>query len=73
MGEVAEGLAPEEPKNKVHYTVQLTSPTTGRVTWLKHSGQVGTKHMTIHSEQISELIEKMKPVREPTELERKHL
>lgn len=72
MEDVAEGLAPEEPKNKVHYTVQLTSPMTGTVTWLKASGKVGMKHMTIHSEQITELIEKMKPELR-TELERKRL
>ncbi len=64
----------EDRKNKTHYTITLTSPTTADISWLGARGYIKRSHFTIHSEKIDELIERVKATPdEPSELERKHL
>jgi hypothetical protein len=71
----------EDRKNKTHYTITLTSPTTAEISWLGGRGYTKRSHFTIKSEKIYELTETMKAdlveriskADESTELERKHL
>lgn len=81
MADTVEDLPPDEPTKGVsRYELVLTSPLSGRVSWVDTYGVRQFKDVAIKSEKIEDLITSMKAGRnesvsrnEPTKLERKHL